>query len=227
METNADWSPYQGWSLAGFAETTFCRGRKIVDDYRFVGENGWGRWLPRERAGLDCRSMDGAPRGTHRTVTAAQDVESRCPEPVSGCSPRAIWQRTSPTCRRRWRPTRRWSRPRAASTASTPPAPGPARRTSTSPGSSARSSTATRSARPGRSSRPTSSAGAAPGPARPRSSARGPASTSMLMKAPDADRPAPAVRLRRRRRTGASGSSRPGPPTGQAGRRRSARARPA
>ena len=48
---NADWSPYQGWSLAGFAETTFCRGRKIVDDYRFVGESGWGRWLPRERAG--------------------------------------------------------------------------------------------------------------------------------------------------------------------------------
>jgi dihydropyrimidinase len=51
METNADWSPYQGWSLAGFAETTFSRGRKIVSDYAFVGENGWGRWLPRERAG--------------------------------------------------------------------------------------------------------------------------------------------------------------------------------
>ena len=51
METNADWSPYQGWSLAGFAETTFSRGRKIVEDYRFVGESGWGRWLPRERAG--------------------------------------------------------------------------------------------------------------------------------------------------------------------------------
>jgi dihydropyrimidinase len=51
METNADWSPYQGWSLAGFAETTFCRGRKVVDDYAFVGEGGWGRWLPRERAG--------------------------------------------------------------------------------------------------------------------------------------------------------------------------------
>jgi dihydropyrimidinase len=51
METNADWSPYQGWSLAGFAETTFCRGRKIVADYQFVGESGWGRWLPRERAG--------------------------------------------------------------------------------------------------------------------------------------------------------------------------------
>jgi dihydropyrimidinase len=51
METNADWSPYQGWSLAGFAETTFSRGKKIVADYQFVGESGWGRWLPRERAG--------------------------------------------------------------------------------------------------------------------------------------------------------------------------------
>jgi dihydropyrimidinase len=51
METNADWSPYQGWELAGFAETTFSRGRKVVDDYRFIGEDGWGKWLPRERAG--------------------------------------------------------------------------------------------------------------------------------------------------------------------------------
>jgi dihydropyrimidinase len=51
METNADWSPYDGWSLAGFAQTTFSRGRRIVDDYKFVGENGWGKWLPRTRAG--------------------------------------------------------------------------------------------------------------------------------------------------------------------------------
>jgi dihydropyrimidinase len=51
METHADWSPYQGWRLSGFAETTFSRGRKIVDQYEFVGESGWGRWLPRERAG--------------------------------------------------------------------------------------------------------------------------------------------------------------------------------
>ena len=55
METRADWSPYQGWKLGGFAEATYCRGRKIVDDYRVVGEAGWGRWLPRERAG----SLDG------------------------------------------------------------------------------------------------------------------------------------------------------------------------
>jgi dihydropyrimidinase len=51
METNADWSPYQGWPLAGFAETTYCRGRKVVENYRCVGERGWGRWLAREKAG--------------------------------------------------------------------------------------------------------------------------------------------------------------------------------
>ena len=49
METNADWSPYQGWKLAGFAEATYSRGRKIVDDYRFVGERGWGRHLTDRR----------------------------------------------------------------------------------------------------------------------------------------------------------------------------------
>ncbi len=51
MAGGADWNPYQGWSLAGFAETTFCRGKKIVENYKFVGENGWGQWLPREKAG--------------------------------------------------------------------------------------------------------------------------------------------------------------------------------
>jgi dihydropyrimidinase len=64
METNADWSPYQGWPLAGFAETTICRGRKIVQNYKFVGDSGWGRWLPRERAGaLDGRAMAPAIAG--------------------------------------------------------------------------------------------------------------------------------------------------------------------
>jgi dihydropyrimidinase len=51
METGADWNPYQGWPLAGFAETTYSRGRRIVDNFCFVGENGWGRWLPREKVG--------------------------------------------------------------------------------------------------------------------------------------------------------------------------------
>ena len=51
METNADWSPYQGWPLAGFAEATFSRGTQIVENYRFVGRNGHGKFLPRKSAG--------------------------------------------------------------------------------------------------------------------------------------------------------------------------------
>jgi dihydropyrimidinase len=51
METGADWNPYQGWPLAGFAEQTFSRGKQIVADSLCIGEQGWGRWLPREKAG--------------------------------------------------------------------------------------------------------------------------------------------------------------------------------
>ncbi len=52
METNADWSPFEGWELAGFARTTLSRGETIVDDYRVVGAEGRGKWLPRKSAGL-------------------------------------------------------------------------------------------------------------------------------------------------------------------------------
>jgi dihydropyrimidinase len=48
METNADWSPYNGWDLAGFSRTTISRGEVIVDDYRVVGKEGRGVWLRRE-----------------------------------------------------------------------------------------------------------------------------------------------------------------------------------
>ncbi|MEP6590889.1 MAG: dihydropyrimidinase [Gemmatimonadota bacterium] len=52
METNADWSPFEGWPLAGFARTTLSRGEVIVEDYAVVGQAGRGRWLPRTSAGL-------------------------------------------------------------------------------------------------------------------------------------------------------------------------------
>ncbi len=52
VETNADWSPYDGWELAGFARTTLSRGEVIVDDYKVVGREGRGQWLPRKSAGL-------------------------------------------------------------------------------------------------------------------------------------------------------------------------------
>lgn len=51
LETNADWSPFNGWDLAGFSRTTLSRGEVIVDDYTVVGKAGRGRWLPRTRAG--------------------------------------------------------------------------------------------------------------------------------------------------------------------------------
>ncbi len=53
METNADWSPFEGWDLAGFARTTLSRGEVIVDDYKVVGREGRGQWLPRTTAGLE------------------------------------------------------------------------------------------------------------------------------------------------------------------------------
>jgi dihydropyrimidinase len=51
MEGGADWTPYPGWELAGFAEHTFVRGRQVVADYKCVAEDGTGQWLPREAAG--------------------------------------------------------------------------------------------------------------------------------------------------------------------------------
>ncbi|MCG8408231.1 MAG: dihydropyrimidinase [Phycisphaerales bacterium] len=51
LETNADWSPYQGWPLAGFSRTTLSRGKVIVDNYKFCGRNGWGKFLKRKTAG--------------------------------------------------------------------------------------------------------------------------------------------------------------------------------
>lgn len=51
MQTNCDWSPFQGRELAGFAEHTFCRGTQIVEDYKFVGKNGHGQFIKRANPG--------------------------------------------------------------------------------------------------------------------------------------------------------------------------------
>lgn len=51
METNADWSPFEGMELAGFARTTLSRGDVIVEDYKVVGREGRGKWLHRATAG--------------------------------------------------------------------------------------------------------------------------------------------------------------------------------
>ena len=64
LETNADWSPYEGWDLAGFARTTLSRGEVIVDDYNVVGRAGRGQWLPRTSAGLARSGAQLATAGT-------------------------------------------------------------------------------------------------------------------------------------------------------------------
>jgi dihydropyrimidinase len=51
MQTNCDWSPFQGWELAGFAEHTFSRGTQVVKNYKFVGRNGHGQFIPRSNPG--------------------------------------------------------------------------------------------------------------------------------------------------------------------------------
>ncbi len=75
METNADWSPFEGWDLAGFSRTTLSRGEVIVDDYRVVGREGRGVWLPRQ-AGRDHGERNGEQR-------AASTVRQEAPVPAN------------------------------------------------------------------------------------------------------------------------------------------------
>jgi dihydropyrimidinase len=85
METNADWSPYEGWDLAGFSRTTLSRGEVIVDDYGVVGREGRGQWLPRKRAGL-AASTPPTPTETARpaTATATGTKATRAKRAVAG-----------------------------------------------------------------------------------------------------------------------------------------------
>jgi dihydropyrimidinase len=78
METNADWSPYEGWELAGFARTTLSRGETIVDGYKVVGREGRGVWLPRTSAGLHPRPGSHLPP-SHPSSTPPRP---RAAEPV-------------------------------------------------------------------------------------------------------------------------------------------------
>jgi dihydropyrimidinase len=77
METNADWSPFEGWALAGFARTTISRGDVIVDDYGVVGREGRGQWLPRRTAGL-------AADAPARTVRQGGEAQTRRPAVPAG-----------------------------------------------------------------------------------------------------------------------------------------------
>ncbi len=48
---NVDYSTYEGMSITGRAKTVLSRGRVLVEDGRFTGEKGYGRFLPRATNG--------------------------------------------------------------------------------------------------------------------------------------------------------------------------------
>ncbi len=48
MQTNCDWSPFQGYTLTGAAHLTLSRGRVVAEQGRFVGEAGYGHFVARK-----------------------------------------------------------------------------------------------------------------------------------------------------------------------------------
>ena len=51
METNCDWSPYQGKKLTGYPHKTFLRGKLIAEDGKCVGDQGFGKFIVRGKSG--------------------------------------------------------------------------------------------------------------------------------------------------------------------------------
>jgi dihydropyrimidinase len=51
METNCDWSPYQGKKLKGYPHMTILRGKVVAEDGKCVGEQGYGEFIKRGASG--------------------------------------------------------------------------------------------------------------------------------------------------------------------------------
>jgi dihydropyrimidinase len=51
LQTNCDWSPFEGWKLEGYPVTTISRGKIVAENGKFVGEVGGGRFLKRKPYG--------------------------------------------------------------------------------------------------------------------------------------------------------------------------------
>ena len=51
MQTNCDWSPFQGYKLKGYGAYTLSRGKVVAMDGKFVGEEGWGQFVKRRPGG--------------------------------------------------------------------------------------------------------------------------------------------------------------------------------
>jgi dihydropyrimidinase len=49
LHEHVDWSPYEGMMVQGWTRDVLSRGEQIVRNGRFVGEEGRGRFVQRER----------------------------------------------------------------------------------------------------------------------------------------------------------------------------------
>jgi dihydropyrimidinase len=47
LHQTSDYTPYEGIEVAGAVRSVFVRGQPVVDDGRFVGKRGWGRFVER------------------------------------------------------------------------------------------------------------------------------------------------------------------------------------
>jgi dihydropyrimidinase len=47
LQTNCDWSPFEGFKLKGYPDTTISRGKIVARKGKFVGQTGGGRFIKR------------------------------------------------------------------------------------------------------------------------------------------------------------------------------------
>jgi dihydropyrimidinase len=47
LQTDCDWSPYEGMKVEGYPVITICRGQVIAQNGRFVGHTGYGKFIHR------------------------------------------------------------------------------------------------------------------------------------------------------------------------------------
>lgn len=48
LQTNCDWSPFEGKKLQGYPRFTLSRGRIVAENGQFRGEKGWGKFIHRK-----------------------------------------------------------------------------------------------------------------------------------------------------------------------------------
>ncbi|MHA2373593.1 MAG: amidohydrolase family protein [Candidatus Thorarchaeota archaeon] len=51
LQTNCDWSPYEGWKLVGYPSVTISRGTIVAEEGKFIGTVGHGKFIKRKPYG--------------------------------------------------------------------------------------------------------------------------------------------------------------------------------